>query len=132
MTALPASPSHAPSLSPRALAATGAVAAIAASVIFVSLSWKVATYAPMVVLDVAIANWLHKHGTAEVTAFMIAVTEFHSIIGTALLAVAFGAVLAWLRQWYWLLTLALAMGGGMALNSLLKEALQSTETALLQ
>src|SRR5678815_4414773 len=69
-----------------------------------------------------IANWLHKHGTPEITAFMIAVTQFHSITGTALLAVAFAAVLAWLRQWYWLATLALAMGGGMAINSLLKEA----------
>jgi undecaprenyl-diphosphatase len=115
-------PVHAPSLSPRGLLLTGAIAALTAAVIFISLSWKVATYAHIVVLDVAIANWLHKHGTAEITAFMIAVTEFHSILGTALLAAAFGAVLAWLRQWYWLATLALAMGGGMALNSLLKEA----------
>jgi undecaprenyl-diphosphatase len=123
MTALPPPTlPHPPSLSPRALAATGALAAIAASVIFISLSWKVATYAPIVVLDTQIANWLHKHGTAELTAFMIAVTDFHSILGTSLLAAAFGVVLARLRQWYWLVTLALAMGGGMALNSLLKEA----------
>jgi membrane-associated phospholipid phosphatase len=122
MTALPASPSHPPSLSPRALAATGAVAATAASVIFLSLSWKVATYAPIVVNDVEIANWLHNHGTPELTAFMIAVSDFHGVAGSALLALAFGAVLAWLRQWYWLGTLVLAMGGGMAINSLLKEA----------
>ena len=121
MTALPTAP-HPPSLSPRALAATGAVAAVAASVIFISLSWKVASYAHLVVLDTRIANWLHQHGTPEITAFMIAVTQFHSILGTSLLAAAFGAVLAWMRQWYWLATLALAMGGGMALNSLLKEA----------
>jgi undecaprenyl-diphosphatase len=104
------------------LLAVGAAAALTAAVIFLSLAWKVATYAPIVVLDTEIANWLHKHGTPEITAFMIAVTEFHSITGTALLAVAFGAVLGWRRQWYWLGTLALAMGGGMALNSLLKEA----------
>ena len=113
---------HAPSLSPRGLLILGAVAAMTAAVIFLSLAWKVATYAPIVVLDTEIANWLHKRGTPEITAFMIAVTQFHSIPGTGLLAAAFGAVLAWLRQWYWLGTLALAMGGGMALNSLLKEA----------
>jgi len=122
MTALPPSIPHPPSLSPRALAATGAVAAVAASAIFISLSWKVATYAHLVVLDTQIANWLHQHGTPEITAFMIAVTQLHSILGTLLMAAAFGAVLAWMRQWYWLATLALAMGGGMALNSLLKEA----------
>src|SRR2546430_14123352 len=34
----------------------------------------------------------------------------------------FGAVLARLRQWYWLLTLAVAVGGGMLLNLVLKAA----------
>ena len=90
MTALPPSVPHPPSLSPRALAATGAAAAIVASVIFISLSWKVASYAPIVVLDTEIANWLHAHGTPEITAFMIAVTQFHSILGTSLMAAAFG------------------------------------------
>ena len=113
---------HAPSLSPRGLLVLGAGAAMIAAVIFLSLSWKVATYAPLVLLDVEIANWLHKHGTAELTAFMIAISDFHDVLGSVLLALAFGAVLAWLRQWYWLATLALAMGGGIAINSLLKEA----------
>src|SRR2546430_17434268 len=34
----------------------------------------------------------------------------------------FGAVLARLRQWYWLLTLAVAVGGGMLINLVLKAA----------
>jgi undecaprenyl-diphosphatase len=54
----------------------------------------VATYAPLVVLDVKIANWLHQHGTPEITAFMIAVTTFHAIAGTSILATLFGVVLA--------------------------------------
>lgn len=99
----------------------GAVASVVAAVIFVSLSWKVATYAPLVVLDQKVATWLHNHGTPEITAFMYAVTTLHDVPGTAILALAFGVTLAWLRQWYWLLTLALAMGGGMAFNSLIKE-----------
>jgi len=120
MTAFPAP--HAPSLSPRGLLVLAAVSAMTAAVIFLSLSWKVATYAPIVLTDVEIANWLHNHGTPELTAFMIAVSDFHGVVGTALVALVLGAVLAWLRQWYWLGTLALAMGGGMAINSLLKEA----------
>jgi undecaprenyl-diphosphatase len=109
-----------PSLSPTGLIVLGWAALIVAGIIFLSLAWEVATYAPLVVLDSAIANWLHKHGTAELTAFMIAVTMFHSIAGSTLLAAAFGVVLARLREWYWLLTLTLSMTGGLALNTLLK------------
>jgi membrane-associated phospholipid phosphatase len=109
------------SLSPRGLLVAGSIAAVVAAVIFVSLAWKVASYAPLVVFDQKVATWLHQHGTPELTAFMYAVTTMHDIAGVALLSLAFGAVLAWLRQWYWLLTLALAMGGGMAFNSLIKE-----------
>jgi undecaprenyl-diphosphatase len=103
-----------------ALLVVGWAAALIATVILLSLAWDVASYAPIVVLDTNIANWLHKHGTPEITAFMIAVTTMHSIPGTGLMAAAFGVVLARMREWYWLLTLALTMGGGMALNSLLK------------
>lgn len=111
-----------PSLSPKGLIVLGWGAAIVAGFIFISLAWKVATYAPLVVLDQDIANGLHARGTPELTAFMIAVTMFHSILGTSLLAAAFGVVLARMREWYWLLTLALSMAGGMALNTLLKYA----------
>jgi membrane-associated phospholipid phosphatase len=109
------------SLSPTGLLVAGSIAAVVAAAIFISLAWKVASYAPLVVFDQKIATWLHKHGTPEITAFLYAVTTVHSITGTALLTALFGAVLARLREWYWLLTLALAMGGGMAFNSLIKE-----------
>jgi len=110
------------SLSPTGLIVLGWAAFIAAGIIFLSLAWEVATYAPLVVLDSKVANWLHRHGTPEITAFMIAVTTFHSIAGSSLLAAAFGLVLARMREWYWLLTLALSMTGGLALNALLKHA----------
>jgi len=110
------------SLSPTGLLVLGWAAFIVAGIIFLSLAWEVATYAPLVVLDTKIANWLHKHGTPEITAFMIAVTTVHSIAGSSLLAAAFGLVLARMREWYWLLTLALSMTGGLALNTLIKVA----------
>jgi undecaprenyl-diphosphatase len=110
-----------PSLSPTALLVAGWAAAIVATVIFLSLGWQVATYAPIVVLDTRIANWLHQHGTPEITAFMIAVTSMHSTIGIAAMSLGFAAVLARLRHGYWILTLALGVGGGMALNLLIKE-----------
>ncbi|MGQ0652969.1 MAG: phosphatase PAP2 family protein [Betaproteobacteria bacterium] len=45
-----------------------------------------------------------------------------STIGIALWSLALAAVLARLREWYWMLTLALAVGGGMLVNLLLKGA----------
>jgi undecaprenyl-diphosphatase len=110
------------SLSPTGLLVLGWAGAIIAGAIFLSLSWQVATYAPIVALDARIADWLHKHGTPEVTAFMIAVTMFHSIAGSSVLAAILGIVLYRLRERYWLLTLALAMVGGIALNTVLKYA----------
>ena len=112
---------HPPSLSPTGLIVLGWAAAVVAGVIFLSLAWDVATYAPLVVLDAKVATWLHKHGTPEITAFMYAITTMHSIAGSSLLALIFGLVLARMREWYWLLTLAVSMTGGLALNTLLKE-----------
>jgi uncharacterized membrane protein YdjX (TVP38/TMEM64 family)/membrane-associated phospholipid phosphatase len=112
---------HPPSVSPRGLLLLGWGGALIAGVIFFSLAWDVASYAPIVLVDAKVATWLHKHGTPEITAFMLAVTTMHSILGTSLLAIAFGVVLWRMNERYWLLTLALSLIGGLALNTVLKE-----------
>jgi undecaprenyl-diphosphatase len=97
------------------------VSAVLATVIFFALAWNVSGYAQIVILDQKVATWLHQHGTPELTAFMFAVTQLHSVTGTVSMAVIFGGVLARLRAWYWLLTLSLSMAGGLGLNVLLKD-----------
>lgn len=121
MTTTAAGP-HPPSLSRTGLIVAGWAAAAISAAIFFMLAVDVSTHTDLVLLDAKVAAWLHAHATNETAAFLYAVTTLHSTVGTTLMAVAFGIVLWRLRERYWLLTLALAMGGGMALNLLLKQA----------
>lgn len=123
--ALPPPPEpRAPSLSPRGLAIAGWVAFVVAGLIFFNLAWDVATHDDIVVMDAKMAVWLHSHGTPQVTQFMVLVSTLNSIAGTSVLALIFAAALARLREWYWILTLVLAVCGGMLLNVALKDAFQ--------
>jgi len=108
------------SLSPRGLAITAWLALVIAGWIFFDLAWDVASHTGLVSLDATVATWMHAHGTPALTTFMYAVTMANSIAATIAWSVIFGAVLARLREWYWLLTLALAVTGGMILNLVLK------------
>jgi membrane-associated phospholipid phosphatase len=110
------------SLSPRGLAIAGWLSFFVAGWIFFAIAWNVETHDTVVITDAKVAAWLHAHGTPQVTQFMLAVSLLNSVAATTLWSLAFGAVLAKLREWYWLLTLALTMAGGMALNVLLKYA----------
>ena len=111
---------HPHSLSPRGLAIAGWVSLVVAGWIFFELAWDVASHTGLVDLDAKVSAWMHAHGTPTLTTFFYAVTMANSIAGISAWSVIFGLVLARLREWYWLLTLALAVGGGMALNVLLK------------
>ena len=113
---------HPPSPSPRAIAIAGWAAFLLAGFIFLAIAWNVSAHAQIVVIDAKVAVWLHTHATPWLTDFFIVVTTIHSVAGTIALSVAFGAVLARLREWYWLLTLALAVGGGELLNVMIKYA----------
>lgn len=113
---------HPRSLSPRALAAAGWIAFIIAGCIFLAIAWSVASRAPLVSLDAKVAAWLHAHVSPGLTYFMLLVTHANSTVAMTMWTVAFGFVLARMREWYWLLTLALAVGGGLLLNVALKHA----------
>ena len=111
---------HPPSLSPRALAIAGWSAFLLAGLLFLAIAWNVETRSRLVALDGRIATWLHEHAVPGATAFFLAVTNLHSTLPMSVATVAFGVALARLREWYWTLTLAAAVGGGMLLNLLLK------------
>jgi undecaprenyl-diphosphatase len=111
---------HPPSLSPRALDAAGWIAFLLAGGIFLAIAWSVTTRTPLVTLDAKMAAWLHSHGSPALTTFMVWVTQANSTLGIGLMSVVFAIVLARLREWYWLLTLALAVAGGMLVNVALK------------
>ena len=110
------------SLSPRALTAAGWIAFAIAGAIFLALAWNVASQAPLVTLDARVSTWLQRHHTPAVTSAMFAITHAHSSIGMATASIVFALILARMREWYWIATLALAMIGGAVLNLAIKQA----------
>ena len=113
---------HPHSLSPRGLAIAGWSAFALAGALFLAIAWNVSALTSLAALDVRIATWLHEHATPVLTALMLAITHLNSTLAISAWSVGFAVVLARLRERYWMLTLALAVGGGMLLNLLLKAA----------
>ena len=113
---------HPHSLSPRGLAVAGWVGFMLAGAIFYTLAWNVASHSTLVVLDAKVSAWLHTHARPWLTTLMLVITHANSTVAMTAWSVAFAAVLARLRERYWILTLALVMGGGMTLNVMLKHA----------
>lgn len=108
------------SLSPRALAVAGWSAFVLAVLLFLTLAWNVSGRSALVVVDADVAAWLHAHATPALTSALLILTHLNSTVAVSLYSVVFALVLARLREWYWILTLALAVGGGLALNVGLK------------
>ena len=113
---------HPPSLSPRALSIAGWSAFLIAGLIFLAIAWNVLDRTALVVLDARLAAWLHAHGSPALTRFLLAVTHLNSTVAISIYSVVFALLLARMREWYWILTLALAVAGGLGLNVLLKHA----------
>ena len=90
--------------------------------IFLALAWNVAARSTLVALDLRVAQWLHAHGSAPLTAFFFGVTHLHSPLAMAAWTAIFATALAKLRERYWILTLLVAVAGGMLVNQLLKSA----------
>ena len=111
---------HPPSLSPRALAILGWGAFLLAGGLFLALAWSVSARSSLVALDERLAQTLHEHAHPALVAVLLGVTHLNSTFGIAAWSLAFAAVLARLRERIWIMTLALAVGGGMLVNLLLK------------
>ena len=111
---------HPPSLSPRALAIAGWGAFLVAGLLFLGLAWNITARSALVALDGRVANWLHVRTGGATLAFLYAVTQLHSPPAMIAMSALFAGVLARLRQWYWIVTLAAAVAGGMLVNVVLK------------
>jgi len=85
-------------LNPSAIAIAGWAAFLLGGFIFLAIAWNVSAHAEIVVLDAKVAAWLHAHATPWLTDFLIVITTIHSVAGTIMLTVAFGAALARLRE----------------------------------
>ena len=100
----------------------GALLLVAASAIFGAIAEDVATAAAITLLDVRIAQWLHVHATPVVTSFMRIVSTMNGIAGITVLSTVLACYLWRMRAWYWLLSLLIAVAGGMLLNVAMKYA----------
>ena len=80
-------------------------------------------------LDADIASWLHRQATPPLTAAMVVWTTLNSTWAVAVYAAAIGAVQAWHRRWRRVVMLAACIGGGLALNALVKLAFARTRPA---
>jgi membrane-associated phospholipid phosphatase len=116
----PPPPAGPPSVSPRALAIAGVVSLAIALAAFVSFAWNVESQTRLVAVDANLTAWLAAHRTPLLTAAMLVISQANGLTAIPLWTLLFAAVLTRLREWYWIMTLGLAVGGGIALNALLK------------
>ena len=113
---------HPPSLSPQALALAGWTAFLIAGALFLAIATQVSGESALVALDEGVSRWAEAHRSPTLVAFFLAVTHLNSTAAIGLWSVVFGLALARLRERYWMLTLACAVGGAMLVNLVLKGA----------
>src|SRR5215217_5235224 len=99
----------------------GLAAAAGCLWLFGGLAEDVLTNDPLVRYDRAIADYLHSLANPPLTTFFLIVTALGSIETLALVGVVVAAILAGRRQWLYLWTWAVAVGGSAVLNRLIKE-----------
>ena len=100
----------------------GALLMVTAGWVFGGIAVAVAAADTITLIDLDIAHWLHTHANPAVTEFMLLITHMHSVPGITALSVLTGLVFVWKKEWYWLLALAVSVGGGMTINVLVKHA----------
>ena len=81
-------------------------------------------------LDEAIARSLRDGATPQITTWMLIVTHLHSTTAVALYGSVVGACMAARRRWRSLATVLVCIGGGLALNVLVKHAFERPRPVL--
>jgi undecaprenyl-diphosphatase len=100
----------------------GIVVLLLAMAGFARIAQEVAGGAPITLVDLRLANWLHLHANDSplLRSFLFGVTQLHSTPG-ALGLTALAGWWLWRRDArHWMLTLVVAVPGGMLLNVALK------------
>ena len=99
----------------------GILVLLVASVLFAVIAVSVASKDPILQRDLQVLVYLHTHGSPAFAAFLLALSHMHNLFGVGFFTLLLAFVLARRRKWYWVFSLALAMGGGMLLNLALKQ-----------
>ncbi|WP_038494652.1 phosphatase PAP2 family protein [Janthinobacterium agaricidamnosum] len=98
----------------------GIVVLLVAAWIFAELAEAVMGAQQITVLDQQVAQWFNRHAVGWLTPALVVVTHLHSVIGIVVLCASLALYFYVKQARYWLLTLLVAMPGGMLLNVLLK------------
>jgi len=99
-----------------------AVLLVAAASLFAFLAEDVTSGARLTVVDAEIASWLHRHATPPLVTAMLLWTQLHSTVAVGAYAAIATLVLAVERSWRRATLVVVAVGGGLALNALMKLA----------
>ena len=100
----------------------GIVVLVAASIAFAIIAVAVVDKDPILQRDLQVLVWLHTHGSPVFTGFLLSISYLHSLVGVTVFSLILAIALAKRHKWYWVLSLALAVPGGMLLNVFLKWA----------
>jgi undecaprenyl-diphosphatase len=76
--------------------------------------------APILKQDLQVSVWLHTHGSPVFTAFLLAITDVHSPLGMTIMSCLLAYMLWHSGHRYWMLSLALAVPGGLLINTIIK------------
>ena len=100
----------------------GATLLIATAIIFGYIAEDVVSAEAITVIDENLARWFHGHATPTHTRLMLFITHINGIMGVIVMACMCAFYLYREKSWHWLLTLVLAVPGGMLVNVGLKYA----------
>jgi len=100
----------------------GALLLVAAAWIFGAIADDLVSGHWLNALDVEVVQWLHRHATPALTRAMLVWTNLHSTFAVAAYSAAVALAFALERSWRRLVLVVVAVGGGLALNALMKLA----------
>lgn len=110
--------------------AVGAAVLVGAASLFGAIAEDVVTGDRITILDVQLAQWLRAHAQPTLTAWMLVITNLHSTIAVSCYAALAALWFAHRREWRRVVTLALCIGGGLALNVAMKLAFHRARPVL--
>jgi len=102
----------------------GAVLFVASACLFGLIAEDVVAGGRLTLLDEQLAQWLHRSASAEMTRWMLLVSQLHATGAMAMYTGTLGLLAFKKQQWRRVAMLTLCMGGGLLLNVLMKLAFQ--------
>lgn len=102
----------------------GVALMLVAAWVFGSIAEEVVEAEEITIIDDWLARWFHARASPGFTDAMLLITHWHNTLGISLMALVLGIWLYVKKAHYWLLTLVIAVPGGMLLNVLLKYTFQ--------